>query len=259
MICQRTISHAHTRRDTPSPQARWRDLAWGFAPRWEDPPRPYSHHDYLLREMRWLANDMAQVRPCSPVLTLLCARLSQAQRAVHPAMPFCHLATRFACVPGMREPWCRASAERVRIPPCSCRQPQERLWHRHVAFKFAREAAAAGRARLERLAPAAQDAAAAAQKAAAAAHKAASSHAGGARGGSKRGGAAKQQKAAAAAAEGTPSEPSLVSGKRVTLSEEEKAALRADLASSEAAETAQAYGAWSQLGSCALKCSSARA
>ncbi|KIY97307.1 hypothetical protein MNEG_10657 [Monoraphidium neglectum] len=118
---------------------------------------------------------------------------------------------------------------------------QERLWHRLSALKFATEAAAAGRARLERLAPAAQEAAAAAQKAAAAAHKAAAGH-GGARGGGKRGGGAKKAAAAAAEGAGTP-EPSLVSGKRVTLSDEEKAALRADIAAAEAAEAAQAYDA----------------
>lgn len=127
---------------------------------------------------------------------------------------------------------------------------QERLWRRHAALKFAHEAAAAARARLQRLAQPARDAAAAAQKAAAVAHKAAAAHGPGARGGAKRGASAKQREAASKGAsgdgaedgqEGQP-ESSLVAGKGVSLSEEEKVALKADFVAAEAAEVAQGYG-----------------
>jgi hypothetical protein len=186
----RSNPHPQPTQTRRSPQARWRELAWGFAPRWEDPPRGASHYDYYLREARWLANDVAQ----------------------------------------------------------------ERLWRRHSALKFAREAAAAARARLARLAPAAREAAAAALKAAAAAHKAAGGG-GATRGGSKRGSAAKQRGSSAAAdaaggrsggagSGGGEAEPSLVAGKAVSLGDEEKAALRADLRASEAGEAAEAYGGW---------------
>ena len=154
-------------------QARWRELALGFLPRWEDPPRGWSHFDYLLREARWLANDMAQ----------------------------------------------------------------ERLWKRHAALKFAREAASAARARLERRAPAARDAAAAAEKAAAAAQKAA--------GGARAGAGGKKAGKGGKGGDATPpraSSPSLVEGETVALADEEKAALKAALAAAEAAETAAAYG-----------------
>lgn len=43
-------------------QARWSKLAYAFVPKCEDAPRITSHHDYLLREARWLAQDVMQVR-----------------------------------------------------------------------------------------------------------------------------------------------------------------------------------------------------
>jgi hypothetical protein len=245
-------------RRPPPPQARWRDLAWGFAPRWEDPPRSNTHHDYTLREVRWLANDFAQVRGRGGRGCLAreggwrargnsqcgsCARRAPPWRAVRPA-----------ALPQARS--ARPKAPPPAPPhPLSPDPPQERLWRRHAALKFARAAAAAARERFERLAQPAREAAAAAKKAAAAAHKAAAAGSHAPRSASKRGAAAKQREsrasAAAAAADGKDgdggsgggAEPSLVSGRRVTLSDEEKAALRADLKAAETAEAAAAYGA----------------
>lgn len=42
-------------------QAEWQRRALGYGPKHEDPPRPYTHRDWLLKEAIWLAKDMGQV------------------------------------------------------------------------------------------------------------------------------------------------------------------------------------------------------
>jgi hypothetical protein len=43
-------------------QAEYQRLALGYGPRFEDPHRPLSHWDFLLKEAYWLARDVGQVR-----------------------------------------------------------------------------------------------------------------------------------------------------------------------------------------------------
>eukprot|EP00879_Flechtneria_rotunda_P032485 GHRR01035698.1.p1 GENE.GHRR01035698.1~~GHRR01035698.1.p1 ORF type:complete len:344 (+),score=190.14 GHRR01035698.1:236-1267(+) len=43
-------------------QDYWQRLAQGYGPKHDDPPRPLTHWDFLLKEAHWLAKDMGQER-----------------------------------------------------------------------------------------------------------------------------------------------------------------------------------------------------
>jgi hypothetical protein len=44
------------------PQVEWRRLSYAWAARFDDHQvRQLSHQDFLIREMKWMANDVAQV------------------------------------------------------------------------------------------------------------------------------------------------------------------------------------------------------
>jgi hypothetical protein len=46
-------------------QTEYQRLALGYGPRFEDPHRPNTHWDFLLKEAYWLARDVGQVRSSS--------------------------------------------------------------------------------------------------------------------------------------------------------------------------------------------------
>lgn len=43
-------------------QTEWQRRALAYGPKYEDPPRPMTHWDFLLKEAFWMAKDFGQVR-----------------------------------------------------------------------------------------------------------------------------------------------------------------------------------------------------